>query len=1000
VYSTNYYSPNNFKFYTTNNGAQNIVAGGLGVMGEYANEGKIPGNGIYSQGQIKSDSTVTAPSFVGELTGNSATTTKLKNAVRINSVLFDGTTNITTPGYINLISSDNRTIRPSQLAPDSLGVYFTSLAGMNGVADNNFADLLAINTYRDNTAGLMSGLAFPKSGMQNPIHYRTDYGSATWGVGRRLAYLDDDSTGNSATASRLNKTTRITTTQAVTWYRLGKVTIPQNGRTLAIRMYGGVGYNGLSNQSAATVIFKTGNANPVNAGVAMDVLDGTSIPGQVGLLKLDDSNYEIFVQFGGYSTFNCVVEEEEGTTWTWQYASYATLPAGFQAGTVRVLAQTTSNVSSATRLQTPRTINGVSFNGTSDITIADNTKLPLSGGTLTGGLKAITLNAAGAGGYSPSGQGAYLSWNRSEGQGKTDFINNRGGGPGGFDWWNGNESGYTQLMYLDSNGVLSAIGGFNGNATTATSLQTARTINGVSFNGTANITIADNTKLPLTGGAMTGQITTKATATATEVTGLGTGSTAPIKVPAWNVGTTYGFAPFLHGSAHSSAGYLTQVSFGAYKPESTWTNSGAYIAVGGSNANPTEAFLFQNGRKISNNAGAISLVGNADTATKLQTSRTINGVPFDGTANITVEDSTKLPTAGGTITGSLNVSDTITVTNVGDQVNAFKKLIQASTTTDGGYLAVGNNGADKGYVEIGTIDDADAEIYASQRTSANAVLRRAKLLDGSGNTSFTGTVTAPTFSGALSGNAATATSLQTARTINGVSFDGTANITVADSTKLPLAGGSLSGRLTSPSILIDKSSKTASGISWYSSTYTSWQDYMAQAGTTENGVLGNLTAPSGALVTSWGKRSVIEPSAGYGWTFETVTMSGTTPTIVAEISSTGESRWSGAMTVVGNITATGNITAFSDARLKENITKIPDALNKLNQLKGVTYTRKDLATNQQYAGLIAQDVQKALPEAVAITEGDTLAVDYNGVIGLLVEAIKELNNRIDKLERI
>jgi hypothetical protein len=219
----------------------------------------------------------------------------------------------------------------------------------------------------------MSGLAFPKSGMQNPIHYRTDYGSATWGVGRRLAYLDDDSTGNSATASRLNKTTRITTTQAVTWYRLGKVTIPQNGRTLAIRMYGGVGFDGLSNQSAAaTVIFKTGNANPanpVNAGVAMDVLDGTSIPGQVGLLKLDDSNYEIFVQFGGYSTFNCVVEEEEGTTWTWQYASYPTLPAGFQAGTVRVLAQTTSNVSSATRLQTPRTINGIAFDGTSDILI-------------------------------------------------------------------------------------------------------------------------------------------------------------------------------------------------------------------------------------------------------------------------------------------------------------------------------------------------------------------------------------------------------------------------------------------------------------------------------------------------------------------------------------------------------------------------------------------------------------------------------------------------------
>ncbi|MDH1068949.1 hypothetical protein N5B96_05505 [Acinetobacter johnsonii] len=173
---------------------------------------------------------------------------------------------------------------------------------------------------------------------------------------------------------------------------------------------------------------------------------------------------------------------------------------------------------------------------------------------------------------------------------------------------------------------------------------------------------------------------------------------------------------------------------------------------------------------------AAACSGNAATATKLQTARTINGVSFDGSANITIADNTKLPLSGGTITGSLNVSDTITVTNVGEQAGAFKKLIQADTTTDGGYIAVGNNAADKGYVEIGTIDDADAEIYASQRTSANAVLRRAKLLDGSGNTSFPGTVTAPTFSGALSGNAATATSLQTARTIGGVGFDGSANI--------------------------------------------------------------------------------------------------------------------------------------------------------------------------------------------------------------------------------
>ena len=135
-------------------------------------------------------------------------------------------------------------------------------------------------------------------------------------------------------------------------------------------------------------------------------------------------------------------------------------------------------------------------------------------------------------------------------------------------------------------------------------------------------------------------------------------------------------------------------------------------------------------------AGNQNTSGNAATATKLQTARTINGVSFDGSANITIADNTKLPLAGGTITGSLNVSDTITVTNVGEQVDAFKKLIQASTTTDGGYIAVGNHGSDKGYLELGTTDDADAAIYARKRNAANTVLEEAVILGSDGNTSF------------------------------------------------------------------------------------------------------------------------------------------------------------------------------------------------------------------------------------------------------------------------
>lgn len=106
---------------------------------------------------------------------------------------------------------------------------------------------------------------------------------------------------------------------------------------------------------------------------------------------------------------------------------------------------------------------------------------------------------------------------------------------------------------------------------------------------------------------------------------------------------------------------------------------------------------------------------------------------------------------------------------------------------------------------------------------------------------------------------------------------------------------------------------------------------------------------------------------------------------------------------VGSLWSNGNVTAFSDRRLKENITPIDNPMDRLEKLNGVTFTRNDLKdTERTYVGLIAQDVLEAMPEAVDVKEDEnsTLGVDYQGLVGLLVEAIKELNNRIDKLERI
>ena len=100
----------------------------------------------------------------------------------------------------------------------------------------------------------------------------------------------------------------------------------------------------------------------------------------------------------------------------------------------------------------------------------------------------------------------------------------------------------------------------------------------------------------------------------------------------------------------------------------------------------------------------------------------------------------------------------------------------------------------------------------------------------------------------------------------------------------------------------------------------------------------------------------------------------------------------------GAFTATGNITAFSDRRVKAQFAPITDALSKVEQLHGQTYIRTDINdANRRYAGLIAQDVEVVLPEAVSEVD-DHLALDYSATIALLVEAIKDLKDEVDELK--
>jgi hypothetical protein len=96
----------------------------------------------------------------------------------------------------------------------------------------------------------------------------------------------------------------------------------------------------------------------------------------------------------------------------------------------------------------------------------------------------------------------------------------------------------------------------------------------------------------------------------------------------------------------------------------------------------------------------------------------------------------------------------------------------------------------------------------------------------------------------------------------------------------------------------------------------------------------------------------------------------------------------------GNLVASGDVTASSDRRLKTDIKRIEGALNKVRTLGGYTFTKNDNPST----GLIAQEVLEVLPEAVHGTEETYYSIAYGNMVGILIEAIKELSDEVKELK--
>lgn len=367
---------------------------------------------------------------------------------------------------------------------------------------------------------------------------------------------------------------------------------------------------------------------------------------------------------------------------------------------------TSGNAGSATKLQTARTIGGVSFDGTANIDLPGVNKAGTqnTSGNAATATKLQTARTIGGVAFDGTVDIALPGVNAAGNQNTT-----------------GNAATATKLQTPITIGGVSFDGsasinlpGVNatgnqstsGNAATATKLQTARKINGVAFDGTKDISFTANVI------ASKGRVTALANATQGSNTGIQMYEAYSNGYP-----TAYGNVMHLKGASASGEGEILigwSGTSGAHAPAYLRSRRDA------ADANWSEwAQIYTSKDSIPgvNATGNQNTTGNAASATKLQTARTIGGVSFDGTANI------NLP----------------------------------------GVNAAGNQDT--------TGNAATATKLKTARTIGGVSF------DGSANINLPGVNAAGNQN--TSGNAATATKLQTARTINGKPFDGTANITLA-----------------------------------------------------------------------------------------------------------------------------------------------------------------------------------------------------------------------------
>lgn len=417
--------------------------------------------------------------------------------------------------------------------------------------------------------------------------------------------------------------------------------------------------------------------------------------------------------------------------------------------------------------------------------------------------------------------------------------------------------------------------------------------------------------------------------------------------------------------------------------------------------------------------------GTATIATADINGGAIDGTPIGASSASTVAATTLTTTGNATIGGNLTVSGTTTtvnsnVVNIGDSTLTLNSDETGAPSENGGIEIERGTSTNVSFLwnetddqwtlgtatlESGSLVPAADEAYDLGTSSLkwrDLHLSGSTINLGGASISASGANISLGGSGDLDANATTASTLKNSRTleISGavagtVSFNGGADVDIsttqqADSVTL---GTHTTGNYVAAGAVAGNGLSGSAGAEGATFTVTSNATTAASANTivyrdgSANINCTGLNAGAGAILTS---NYVGRDANDYiAWSNNSHTVAVVNGTERLRVTTSG-------IDVSGSIVADADITAYSDERLKSNVELIPDALAKINELDGFTYDMEDKEGNTmgRKTGVIAQHVQKVLPEAVMEDEEGYLSVAYGNMVGLLIQGMNEMTKNL------